>query len=133
VKKKAWFLLILSLALISLGIWVDVENSKIFGKFQENLAKKKIDEYYTSLYLLVGSNLVWLTVLCLSFFTRGYLSLFWREWMTNNFLNKFFSNLAFYDLQQKRNIDNPDQRITDPLWKERSVFSWKYSNPSLLR
>jgi putative ATP-binding cassette transporter len=115
VKKKAWFLLILSLALISLGIWVDVERTKINGQWINNLQLKKQEEYFHSLYLMFGILLVWLTIIAASFFVKQYIGLFWREWMTVNYLEKYLLNESFYKLQQERKIDNPDQRIADDI------------------
>ncbi|MBE9166593.1 ABC transporter ATP-binding protein/permease [Pleurocapsales cyanobacterium LEGE 06147] len=40
----------------------------------------------------------------------------WRRWLTHNFLNRYFSNRAFYELGNfNTNIDNPDQRISEDI------------------
>ena len=41
---------------------------------------------------------------------------YWRRWLTHNFLNRYFSNRAFYELGNfNTNIDNPDQRISEDI------------------
>ncbi len=115
VKKKAFFLLFILLALVSFGIWIDVENTKIYGQWIENLQAKNEAEYYKSLLWLIGTFLIMITTFSSYYFLQQYLALFWREWMTKDFLDKYFLNHSFYALQQKRVIDNPDQRITDDI------------------
>lgn len=115
VSKKAILYLILLLSLLSLGIWIDVENTKTYGQWMENLQAKKVELYYRSLFNLFGTFLLMVTIYTASFFVQQYLALFWREWMTKNFLDKFFLNQSFYSLQQQRIIDNPDQRIADDI------------------
>jgi len=37
----------------------------------------------------------------------------WRNWLTNNLFSGYFANFAWDKLQLKKEIDNPDQRMTD--------------------
>nr|MCU0547603.1 ABC transporter ATP-binding protein/permease [Oscillatoriaceae cyanobacterium Prado104] len=39
--------------------------------------------------------------------------LYWREWMTNKFLDKYFHDRAYYEINSHKEIDNPDQRISE--------------------
>ena len=51
-------------------------------------------------------------------FTRLKLARYWREWLTNNFLERYFHNRAFYLLDsntEDSDIDNPDQRISEDI------------------
>ncbi len=89
--------------------------ANIREQWMNNLKLKKQEEYFQSLYLLIGALLLWLTLFTFSFFTKQYMGLFWREWMTKSFLEKYLLNESFYKLQQERLLDNPDQRITDDI------------------
>ncbi len=41
---------------------------------------------------------------------------YWRRWLTHNFLDRYFSNRAFYELGNfNTDIDNPDQRISEDI------------------
>ena len=56
------------------------------------------------------------------FYLRQVLEMRWRTWMTKHYLDRWFANKAFYQLELKRFAkgndappDNPDQRIADDL------------------
>ncbi|MBD2067277.1 ABC transporter ATP-binding protein/permease [Leptolyngbya sp. FACHB-671] len=47
-------------------------------------------------------------------YLRDRLSLQWRRWLTERFVNRYFSDRAYYQLNiSDINIDNPDQRIAE--------------------
>jgi len=46
-------------------------------------------------------------------FQRQRLALNWRQWMTTELARQYYSNQAFYKVELDRDIDNPDQRITE--------------------
>ena len=47
-------------------------------------------------------------------YLRDRLGLNWRRWLTNHFIDHYFDNHAYYDLNSGANeIDNPDQRIAE--------------------
>ena len=51
-------------------------------------------------------------------YIRKKLTLYWRGWLTKDFLGKYFQNRAFYELSQsQKEIDNPDQRIAEDINK----------------
>ena len=57
-------------------------------------------------------------VISLYRFTRLKFGRYWREWLTNNFIERYFANRAFYLLDsnaQNSDIDNPDQRISEDI------------------
>jgi len=46
-------------------------------------------------------------------FQRQRLALNWRQWMTTELARQYYSDQAFYKIEVDREIDNPDQRITE--------------------
>merc|ERR1740116_422951 len=46
-------------------------------------------------------------------FQRGRLAVSWREWMTTELVRQYSSDQAFYKVEFEKDLDNPDQRITD--------------------
>ncbi|CAL5367788.1 unnamed protein product [Camellia sinensis] len=48
-------------------------------------------------------------------YARETLSLRWRSWMTNYYIDRYLKNRTFYKIQSQSIIDNPDQRIVDDL------------------
>ncbi|MBA4395427.1 MAG: ABC transporter ATP-binding protein, partial [Desulfobacca sp.] len=48
-------------------------------------------------------------------YVQNVLGLRWREWLTHDFLGRYFSNRSYYDIETFSQIDNPDQRITEDI------------------
>jgi putative ATP-binding cassette transporter len=48
-------------------------------------------------------------------FIRKKLGINWRLWLTTHFLGKYFENRAYYHINDDKNIDNPDQRISQDI------------------
>ena len=46
-------------------------------------------------------------------FQRQRLALNWRQWMTAELAHQYYSEQAYYKLEVAREVDNPDQRITE--------------------
>ena len=46
-------------------------------------------------------------------FQRQRLALNWREWMTTELARQYYTDTAYYKIEMDREIDNPDQRITE--------------------
>jgi len=46
-------------------------------------------------------------------FQRQRLALNWREWMTTELARQYYSDQAYYKVELDRDIDNPDQRLTE--------------------
>jgi vitamin B12/bleomycin/antimicrobial peptide transport system ATP-binding/permease protein len=39
----------------------------------------------------------------------------WRRWLTRRYLSAWLANRAYYQLQLKNGVDNPDQRIAEDI------------------
>ena len=51
-------------------------------------------------------------------FTRLKFGRYWREWLTDNFISRYFQNRCYYLLDSNSgisDIDNPDQRISEDI------------------
>ncbi|KAL1504495.1 hypothetical protein AB1Y20_010900 [Prymnesium parvum] len=46
-------------------------------------------------------------------FQRQRLALNWREWMTTELARQYYADQAYYKIEMDRDVDNPDQRITE--------------------
>ena len=49
------------------------------------------------------------------FYVRDTLGIYWRRWLTNRFLESYFSHRQYYELNASAIIDNPDQRIAEDI------------------
>jgi len=115
VKKKAYILFGLLVALICLSTYSYYIYTEAYGNWQNNLQGKNTTIYYESLKILVFMIFFWMSSFIVTYFVQSYLAIVWREWMTSHFINRYFQNRAYYDLQQRRSIDNPDQRIAEDI------------------
>jgi putative ATP-binding cassette transporter len=62
-------------------------------------------------FCLLGGLGITLSVYAL--YLNQLLQIRWRRWLTRRYLNAWLANRAYYQLQLKDGIDNPDQRIAE--------------------
>ena len=107
--------LILSI-LVSTNLNVIINTQQ--GNLLSALAAKEGNRFWTTAKYLFGLYLI-LTVNWGGYnYLRKKLVLYWRSWLTRDFLGKYFHNRAFYKLSQsQKEIDNPDQRIAEDINK----------------
>ena len=65
--------------------------------------------------MFFGALLIAVPVSVFYRFTREKLSLYWREALTKRVLDKYYSDRTFYVMETLKEIDNPDQRITEDI------------------
>jgi vitamin B12/bleomycin/antimicrobial peptide transport system ATP-binding/permease protein len=115
-KEKQWlvlgFLLFLSFIVSSLNVLL----SYIF-RFIDNALNGRDPKVFWEFITVYGVVLVVAIPILVGYvYVRGKLALFWREWLTKEFLDGYFKDRAYYELDSNAantNIDNPDQRITE--------------------
>lgn len=115
-KKGAWTLLLTLGVLLIAYTQLSVLLNEAQGGLISTLAAK--DE--TAFWQTVGKFLLVLVIYVPLFagfsYTQSKLGLYWRRWLTNNFLTKYFQKRHFYELAIKnKEIDNPDQRISEDI------------------
>lgn len=102
--------------LFTLGINVfNVGQSFVLRDLMNAVTEKKIPEFYNSGLLLLATFAVFTPVLTFFIYSQNLLQLYWRRWLTNRFINQYFSNQAFYKIKFNDKIDNPDQRIGEDI------------------
>lgn len=110
---QPWALLTLLLFLSLSVSGMNVIISYVGNFFNTALAQKDQLNYWKYLFVYAGVFVVGTPIVVIYRYTRDKLSLYWREWMTNKFLDKYFENRAYYDINSQKEIDNPDQRISE--------------------
>ncbi|MBD2449398.1 ABC transporter ATP-binding protein/permease [Nostoc sp. FACHB-152] len=117
--EEKWGAIGLLLILITINLvttQVDVIVNSQNGSLLSALAAKNANQFWNITISLLGLSLF----LVLSWATYNYvrkkLTLYWRRWLTNHFLDNYFKNRAFYELSQaQKELDNPDQRISQDI------------------
>lgn len=114
-REKQWLILGLLLFLAFIVSSLNVLLSYVF-RFIDNALNAKDPKVFWEFLMVYGIVLVVAIPILISYrYTRRKLALFWRAWLTNTFLNGYFKDRTYYELDSNAantDIDNPDQRIT---------------------
>ncbi len=89
--------------------------NELTGEFTSALAAKDANRFWISIAQCVGILLVAVPIYAFYYYVRDRLALYWRRWLTRDFLGSYFSNRAYYELNGSTEIDNPDQRIAEDI------------------
>lgn len=114
-KWKAFGLLAIVIIFIIAVNFASVTLNNVQGDFVTSLSEKKVNEFHQNLINFLKIILALFAISLIQSIVQQKLSLYWREWLTQNFLTKYFSNQAFYKVNHEQKIDNPDQRIADDI------------------
>lgn len=101
----------IGLTLLNSG--VSVAFSYLGKDFWNALSQKDAAQFYIILGKYVGALLVGAPIVTLYRFQREQLAVSWREWMTERTLKLYSSSRVYYAIERSREIDNPDQRISE--------------------
>jgi len=85
------------------------------GEFTSALAAKDIDRFWLSIQKSLFILVVGVPAFGFYYYVRDRLALYWRRWLTRDFLGEYFSHRAYYELNASAEIDNPDQRIAEDI------------------
>ncbi|MGA9379051.1 MAG: ATP-binding cassette domain-containing protein [Phormidium sp.] len=124
---KSWGMLILMLSLIGLLVSVTAFNS-YWNRYVTNIVieERDLSKYIDTLWISSLSIVVVTLLLAFSRLARKKIALNWYKWLNNHILEKYLSNQAYYQINFKSSIDNPDQRIAqeiEPIIKDFLSFS----------
>lgn len=105
-------LLIVVLLLAYTGLSVVINNQR--GELISSLSGKNEERFWQTVAIFVGVLVIYAPLLAGYTYLRDRLGLAWRRWLTDSFVERYFSDRAFYNINQfKPEIDNPDQRIAE--------------------
>ncbi|MEO1430908.1 MAG: ABC transporter ATP-binding protein/permease [Cyanobacteria bacterium J06633_8] len=106
------FLLII-LSLIGTALLLIV--SIFLGEVTTALAEQNQELFIQSVLIFIGIIVIGVLLLSLKSYIQAKLSLYWRRWLTYQFLNGYFDRQTFYYFTFNPEIDNPDQRIAEDI------------------
>jgi putative ATP-binding cassette transporter len=111
----AWLMLAVLVLLLLTFNSVNAFNSYVLRDLIDVIEEKNV----TSFLRLVLTYIVTLGTVAmvtgLAQYLRRKISLEWYRWLTNYILDKYFHNRAYYKINFKSDIDNPDQRISQEI------------------
>ncbi len=85
------------------------------GEFTSALAARDADRFWSSILRCLALLATAVPIYGLYYYVRDTVGLRWRKWMTQWFLDRYFSQRAYYRFSAAEGIDNPDQRIAEDI------------------
>ncbi|MDP1633345.1 MAG: SbmA/BacA-like family transporter, partial [Gallionellaceae bacterium] len=89
--------------------------NQLTGEFTSALAAKDADRFWRAIRMCFAILVVAVPIYAFYYYVRDKLGIYWRRWLTRNFLGSYFSNRAYYELNANTEIDNPDQRVAEDI------------------
>jgi vitamin B12/bleomycin/antimicrobial peptide transport system ATP-binding/permease protein len=114
-RWKQWLMLALLLFLSLSVSGINVVISYIGNFFTTSLAEKDQTTFWRFMWVYAGVFIIATPIVVIYRYTQDKLGLYWREWMTDSFLDRYFQNRAYYEINSQKEIDNPDQRIAEDI------------------
>jgi ABC-type uncharacterized transport system fused permease/ATPase subunit len=102
---------VVALTLLNSGI--SVAFSYISRDFYNALNARDEPLFYEKIELFFAALVIAIPVSVYYRFLREKLSLYWREALTGRILERYYSSRNYYVIECLREVDNPDQRITE--------------------
>ncbi len=123
-KWKARGLLALLIALLLGQTRFAVLFNEQTGEFTSALAAHNAPRFWDAIKECLALLIVAVPIYAFYYYVRDKLGIFWRRWLTQRFLEKYFSRRHFYHLNGVATIDNPDQRISEDIntFTQRSLY-----------
>ncbi|MEH1793150.1 ABC transporter ATP-binding protein/permease [Nostoc sp.] len=113
---RAWGMLILLILLIILLVSANTFNTFIHRYLIDVIIQEKDYSKFTSTISIYAVGLVLITLLVgFTKFIRKQIALDWYQWLNNHILNKYLHKRAYYKINFKADIDNPDQRLSQEI------------------
>ncbi len=115
-KKGALSLLALLFILLVAYTQLSVLLNQQQGLIISSLSAKQVDRFWNTIRTFFIILVIYVPLFAGFRYVQGILGNYWRKWLTNQFLNRYFSKRAFYELGNlNRDLDNPDQRISEDI------------------
>ena len=115
-KKGALALLGLLFALLVAYTQLSVLLNQQQGNIISTLSAKEADRFQETIQTFFIILVIYVPLFAGFRYVQGILGNYWRKWLTNQFLDRYFSQRAFYELGNfNSEIDNPDQRISEDI------------------
>ena len=115
-KKGALALLGLLFALLVAYTQLSVLLNQQQGNIISSLSAKEADRFGETIQTFFIILVIYVPLFAGFRYVQGILGNYWRKWLTNQFLDRYFSQRAFYELGNLNSeIDNPDQRISEDI------------------
>ncbi|MBE9227624.1 ABC transporter ATP-binding protein/permease [Phormidium sp. LEGE 05292] len=113
---RSWGMLTLMILLILGLVGITAFNS-YWNRYVINIVieERDLSKYIDTLWVSTLGIVVVTILVAFSRFIRKKIALDWYKWLNNHILEKYLSNQAYYQINYKSALDNPDQRIAQEI------------------
>ncbi len=124
IAKPYWFsnekwgargLLLVLLCLVLLNSSQEILLSYMNRDLINALSERNINAFYQTIGISLGIIAMTVPLSALTDYVQRKLSLYWRRWLTEEFVSQYFQQRAYYRINSDPTIDNPDQRIAEDI------------------
>ena len=113
--KAAWFLLILYAAISFGSIYTFILSNQWQREFFDSIEQRQSSLFVTLIFSFLMIAALQVAVIIANNLVSWTLSIRWRNWLTNWYMDRWFARDRFYEIERLRMIDNPDQRIAEDI------------------
>ncbi len=114
-KWKAIGLLSLILIILLSSSVVNVIRNYQRADIISSLVAMNSEKFILALTVNLAMLIIAIPLFAADDYVQSKLSFYWRQWMTDYFLYKYFQKRSFYQINFLEDIDNPDQRIAEDI------------------
>ncbi len=114
-RRLAFLALGLLIALLLTVNGLNVVNSYVGRDMMTALERRHIGWFYALAGVLAGVFAASTIVEVFAQYVEQRLGLFWRDWLTRLFLDRYLAHRAYRRLGEETQVDNPDQRISEDI------------------
>ncbi|MEM8720421.1 MAG: ABC transporter ATP-binding protein/permease [Cyanobacteria bacterium P01_G01_bin.39] len=114
-RAKQWGLLSLLLLFSIMVSGLNVVISFTIRFIETALVDKNEATFWLFLGVYGGVFVIGTAIVVVYSYCQKLLGVYWREWLTNNIMQRYLQNRAYYQINAQKQIDNPDQRIAEDI------------------
>ncbi|MDJ0589380.1 MAG: ABC transporter ATP-binding protein/permease [Pleurocapsa sp. MO_226.B13] len=114
-RAMQWGLLSLLLLFSIMVSGLNVVISFTIRFIETALVDKEASTFWLFLAVYGGVFVIGTAIVVIYRYCQQLLGVYWREWLTNNILQRYLQNRAYYQINAQKQIDNPDQRISEDI------------------
>ena len=114
-KWRARGLLLLVIVLLGTFTVFNLFLTNQRAEFISALSSQNSERFWRSIIQFFGAVVIAVPFVSSYSFVRQKLSVFWRRWMTESFMESYLRDRSFYKISYHPEIDNPDQRIAQDI------------------
>ena len=92
---------------------LNVLNSYVGRDFISAIEHKDRSSFFSMAWLYIGVFALSTVVAVMTRYCEESLGVLWREWLTRRLIGAYLKDRAFYQLEETREVENPDQRIAE--------------------